>query len=127
MQHDGRLSFSPISSLGFEVLSELLAANPGFQWQDETGVVWAVLPAQPDSSGPARTAHAVSWFGVAWTLDPLARRRAIEALEMRLAAVSRPRRNWTANERAIYASLAQALRRLQLADLGMQILTALSD
>ena len=69
----------------------------------------------------------MSWYGHSWLLDPLARHGAIEALETRLAAVSRPGRRWTAMERTIYGRWAQALRRLQLADVGMQILMALHD
>ena len=58
MQHDGRLSFSPVSSLGFEVLSELLAANPGFHWVDLTGGSWLVLCSQVGPSESSRTAFA---------------------------------------------------------------------
>ena len=127
MQHDGRLGFAPISSLGIEVLSELLAANRGFHCVDGIGSSWLVLHPHPAPSDSSRTAFALSWYRQSWLLDPQARFQAIEVLESRLAAVVRPGRRWTARERAIYAGWSQGLRRLQLAEVGMQIMMALSD
>jgi hypothetical protein len=121
---DGRLSFSPVSSLGFEVLGELLAANRGFHWLDDTGGSWLVLCSQVGPRDSSRTAFALSWYGQSRLFDPRARHRAIEALETRLATVARPGRRWTAMERTIYGRWAHALRRLQLADIAMQILAA---
>ena len=127
MEHDGRLSFLPVSSLGFEVLNELSAAYPGFHWVDGAGASWLVLHPHPAPNDSSRTAFALSWYRQSWLLDPQARHQAIEVLESRLAAVARPGRRWTARERAVYARWAQALRRLQLDDVGMQIMMALSD
>lgn len=127
LEHDGRLGFSAVSGLGCEILGELLAANRGFQWTDETGGSWLVLPNHEGASESSRTAIAASWYGQAWILDPLARRRATNLIESRIAAGRIPGRQWSSDERAKYAGVVHVSRRLRLVGVAAELLTAWAD
>ncbi len=100
---DGLLSFGSVSDVGRRVLTERLASLDGFLWVDDSGTAWAVRPSFPGPDDVDQLAFALSWNGIAWPLDPGARRWALRNLAARMARASRPGRVWTRSERICFA------------------------
>jgi hypothetical protein len=122
---DGLLSFGNFSDVASRVLAERRASRDGFLWVDESGTAWAVLPPLPGPDDEDRPAFALSWNGIAWPLDPGARRWALCNLAARMARASRPGRVWTQSDRIKFAGWARTRRQLQLVDLAMRFLDRL--
>lgn len=126
LARDGRLTMG-VSSVAYSIVGSLAHTGAGFQWTDTVGVRWAMrIIAERPGRPSAWLALGVTLDRDARQLDPDRRHAVYCRLKNRLEALRSHRHRLTKRDYRRRTILAQRVRRMQLIDQGLKLLSFLS-